>query len=154
MSNIAILTQYNPWPINDGCALRVINLSKQLASKHDCSLVYFSSDENEVDDILDIDIYSNVKKLPVQGLSKISWRRHLRVTEEKYIKLAYPEYYKCILDELRRFLIEHNIDIVISIGLYFAQFLDDINSVKKVMDDYDCLTLTIEREYEVNKRFL
>jgi len=148
MANILFLTNRPPWPIEDGGALRVLNLAKEISNHHDCHLLYFSKNDDIRQCINNLGIFSTINTIPTSKEKK-SWRRHLRFSEENYFQISDPVGFYASVKEINNYIKTHQIDIVIAMGIYIAEYLDHLDNVKKVIDDCDCRTLSLEREFSV-----
>lgn len=147
MANILILTNRPPWPIEDGGALRVLNLAKELTNYNNCHLLYFSDNDDMRLCLNNLEIFSAINIIPtIKG--KKSWRAHLRLSDENYIRLCYPVEFDATVRKINDYIKTNKIDIVIAMGIYVAEYLDHLNNVKKVVDNCDCLTLSAERQFQ------
>lgn len=152
MANILFLTERMPWPIEDGASLRVLNLAKELSKFHACSLTTFSGVPDDSENVARLNIFSDIKT--IEHLKTRSWRRHFRLSDENFLKLSSPLEYERIINFLTEYIKVHNIDIIIAMGVFVAEFLDGVCNVKKVIDDCDSRTLSAERNYQVYKSSL
>lgn len=153
MANILILTDRQPWPMEDGGALRVINLAKSLAKFHNCHLVTITNDDNYLADVFNTKAFSDIKLIKINDKNP-SIIRHLRISDENYLKLAWQDQFERVVDQLNEYVDRNNIKLVLGISIYVSEYLDGIHDVKKVLDDYDCRTLSVERNYSVDRHIM
>lgn len=149
MANILILTNRPPWPIEDGGALRVLNLAKELSNHNNCHILYFSDNDDMLLNINNLGIFTSATNIIPIIKEKKSWRRHLRFSDENYLQISDPVGFNTTVNEINDYIKKNKIDIVIAMGIFVAEYLDYLDDVKKVVDDCDCRTLSIERQFSV-----
>ena len=152
MANILFLTARLPFPISHGGALRVYNICSELSNYHHC---YLACTENDNTDSLNVlkqrNVFKSIQLLPTPPKCK-SFNRHFRLSEANINRLGRPEYYKHVCNLLREVVVHNNIDVVVAVTLNMAEYIDILPGVKKVIDDYDCATLTLDRQATVLKK--
>ena len=140
-------------PLEEGWNLRVVNLGQGLSSAHNVHLASFRQNIECLDKLESMGIFSSINVLPDNGY-KPSLRRFLRFNNYKYYRLAYPEYYRVVKNSLLRLIKVKNIELIVVSRLNEAEFVVHLDGVAKVIDDFDCQTLTLEREYSVTRHKL
>lgn len=155
MAKILFLSERMPWPVEHGASLRVLNLANELSKCHDCNLVIFSeapdSSENS-ENVARLNIFSDIKS--IECIKTRSWQRHFRFSDDNFLRLSSQLEFDGIVNFLNEYINLHDIDIVIVMGIFVAEFLNGICNVKKVVDDCDSRTLSAERNYQVYKSTL
>lgn len=150
MSNILIVASRFPFPYHDGEALRVLNLCRKLSKYHSIYLVSPKRGREGEQEIKNAKIFKEIYVLPDEP-SEQSLLRHIRISDESYHKLAMPAYYQNVVSLLKSLVEKNSIDVVMAITLQMAEYLDEIEYVKKIIDDYDCYYLTKIREFSQSK---
>ena len=153
MAKILILTERVPWPIQYGDALRVLNLSKGLIKEHECHLMAFTEDNMAMSSLASAGIFTELKMLPPLSC-KLSWKRHLRVSDARYLRLADHAHYQHVCGMIQDSIDKNDIDVVVAVSIFIAEYLVGLRGVKKILDDYDCRTLSEERKYKVENQNL
>ncbi|MEA3410203.1 MAG: glycosyltransferase [Pseudomonadota bacterium] len=146
MSRVLFLTKVLPFPLSHGGALRVFHLGRELARDHECFLATFGGQDSlALAELKSREIYREILPLePPSGFS--SALRHFRLSEADLNRLGRPEHYKRTIRVLEAFIEKHRIDVVIAVALHMAEYITSLKGVTRVVDDFDCNTLTLERE--------
>lgn len=146
--NILILSPIIPCSPIHGGSLRTLNLSRELARQHKVALLALGGAQQDLNELQSKDIYNGISlmKEPGQSEKKLSWLRHWRLSDRDYYKSTRRKYYQAVVDRLHEIIEQDNIDLVIAVTLQMSEYIRDLMGVKRVVDDFDCNTLTIERE--------
>ena len=152
MANILVIVNRLPFPLSHG-SLRTFHLNHYLSKKHNCYLAAFDRNSEQLKPLQEEGIFKTITLLPVHKGRKC-FRRHLRLTNENLIKLSSQQYFGNIVKKIENLIENYNINIVVAVTLELAEFIEPLQGVKKIVDDYDCRTLTLEREYEESKKHL
>jgi glycosyltransferase involved in cell wall biosynthesis len=150
VANILILTDLPPADLTHGGYLRTVYLAKELAKKHNCYLATFGGNRAQIQPDVD-GIFRDIKSLPLPPEKRRSPRRHFRWSNSQYIRLSRPKYFSTVICELQSAVTELKIDLVIASSLLVAEYAQALGGVTTILDDYDCHTLNMEREYEARK---
>jgi glycosyltransferase involved in cell wall biosynthesis len=146
MANILFFSGMLPYPLTNGWYLRVHYLSQALSLKHNCYLAAFSYNSTHLKAVQSSAIFKDIYLLePPREKQKIG--RHLRSSNDDLYKKTYPNHYKQVVSKLKSIVSNNNIDLVIVTRLHEAEYVTEINQVKKIVDDFDCHTLRLERDY-------
>ncbi len=149
MANVLILYDALPFPVNHGGRLRVYHLSAALSGANKCYLAAFAINQEQLDAVSSQGIYEDILLLPLAP-EKPSVIRHLRLSNAHLIEASHPTYYRHIVVMLNNYIRQHAIDISIAGDLHLAEYLRGLTVRKRVVDDFDCHSLTMEREYGVS----
>ncbi len=146
--NVLILSPIIPCSPTHGASLRTLNLSRELARQHKVTLLALKGTQQDLNELQSTGIYhtSYLMKQTGQPENDFSWRRHWRLSDRDYHKNTRRAYYKMVVDHLHEIIEQHNINLVIAVTLRMSEYIRDLKDVKRVVDDFDCNTLTIERE--------
>jgi glycosyltransferase involved in cell wall biosynthesis len=150
VANILILTDLPPVDLTHGGYLRTVYLAKELAKKHNCHLATFGGNRGRIQPDVD-GIFRDIKLLPLPTEKRPSPRRHFRWSNGQYLRLSRPKYFSTVIRELQSAVRELKIDLVIASSLLVAEYAQALSGVTTILDDYDCHTLIMEREYEARK---
>lgn len=130
----------------DGGYLRYINLARAISAKRRCFLAVLekSSDGYLRED--DTSIFEQVVYFdgPKDRRSLI---KHLRLSNINFLRKSDPEYLARVCRELTKLVKKHDIRAVIGITIRTAEILSYLPCSTTVVDDYDCVTLTLERSF-------
>ncbi|MCG6870642.1 MAG: glycosyltransferase family 4 protein [Gammaproteobacteria bacterium] len=146
MSRVLFLTKVLPYPLSHGGALRVFHLSRVLAREHECFLATFGGqDTAALAELESKGIYRGILMLePPSGFS--SALRHFRRSESELNRLGRPEHYRHTIRKLEQFARESEIDVVIAVALHMSEYVKPLMGITRIVDDFDCNTLTLQRE--------
>jgi glycosyltransferase involved in cell wall biosynthesis len=146
MANILFFSGMLPYPLTNGWYLRVHYLSQALSLKHNCYLAAFSYNSNHLKAVEKSAIFKGIHLLePIREKQRIS--RHFRSSNDDLYKKTYPNHYKQVVSKLKSIISSNNIDLIIVTRLNEAEYVTEISQVKKIVDDFDCHTLRLERDY-------
>jgi len=146
MVNILIFTNKLPYPLDNGNALRVFNLSKELSKVHICYLASFDINKEQLNPLKKEQIFQEIHLLP-SNKEKKRLRRHIRLSEKRFIQCSTPKYFNIIVNEFETLIDRYNIHLIYICHLELLEYVKDFHNVRKILDDCDCKTLTIERKY-------
>jgi len=143
--NVLIISPFVPYQMMHGGALRVLNLSRELARRHKVSLLALDGTQQELDELRVMGVYNELSLFTLSETA-LSWRRLWRLSNRDYNKNSCSTRYQAVVDSIIEKVENYNIDIVLAVTLRMSEYIRDLKGVKRVVDDYDCNTLTIERE--------
>lgn len=146
MANILFICERIPYPLTAGDALRVFNAAQQLSARgNTCFLAVFEQNSTAVATLDDTGVFQRIIELPACS-EKPSFARHLRLSKISYWRKSCPAYFNVVNKILQGAIRTENIDVVVAVTLHLAEFCLAISGVIKIVDDYDCVTLTLRRE--------
>ena len=143
--NILILNNIIPFPLTHGNALRVYHLSRELARYHNLFLASFNYNKESYNLLNRKNLYKEIIFFEKNN-NKQSFIRHMYLTAGHLYKKHMPGFYFDVVEKLQEYIKEKRITHVISITLKLAEFMDELKNVIKIVDDYDCATLTLLRK--------
>jgi len=146
MSRVLFLTKVLPYPLSHGGALRVFHLSRELGKDHECFLATFGGqDASALIELRSKNIYKEILLLdPPSGFSSL--RRHFRLSESDLNRLGRPEHYRKTIRILDEFIRKSRIEAVIAVALHMSEYINPLHGVTRIVDDFDCNSLTLQRE--------
>jgi glycosyltransferase involved in cell wall biosynthesis len=143
MARVLVLCGSYPADLSSGAELRFWNLCREIAARNDCYLVCFGGVPDGIDPRSHIGVVDcrTLPEIPAQGLS---FMRHLRLTNTRYLESSAPRY----LDEVRATITglaqEWQIDVLVCLVPPAAEVLMHIE-LPKLLDFCDSRTLTLRR---------
>lgn len=69
-----------------------------------------------------------------------------------FARLTMPDYFRDTAEQLKALVRARDIQTVVGVTIHAAEFMDDLPCPTKILDDYDCVTLTLERYREAGQR--
>ena len=148
MAKVLILHDDLPFPLTHGGRLRVHYLSAALLGGNKCFLAAFAVNPEQMDAVSGLGIFEDILLLPLAP-ENYSFMRHFRLNDARFIRSSNRRYIRHVVSILNNYLERHAIDIAIAGNLHLAEYLEQLSVKKKIVDDFDCHSLTMEREYNV-----
>ncbi len=145
MTNLLLITSWIPWPVKDGYALRVIELARHLPAEFRCHLVSLNGDAERVRVLEDQGVFASITLLPPLP-DRRHWLRWLRTDDRNYHRGTYPEHFRHAMRTMQDLVERESIDTVVSVLLRCEEFGRGLEGVTRVIDEFDCLTIAMERE--------
>jgi glycosyltransferase involved in cell wall biosynthesis len=71
------------------------------------------------------------------------------MSDEAFWRRAYPAAFAALMAELQALIHRLDISVVVATDLWLAEFIADLRGVRRVVDDCDCLWLTMQRQMRV-----
>lgn len=151
MTRILVISRGIPWPLANGYALRIYQLAKHLQPSDACHLACLEADASKLTELERNEVFESITLLPELPARK-HWRRLLRRDGNRdYHRLAYPDHFRTAVGMLQDVVDRHHIDIVVSYGVLCEEFMRPLRGARKLLDQCDCGTLTIERDLAVRQ---
>ena len=143
MARVLIFCVSYPANLSVGADLRFQNLCKQIAQRNESYLVCFGEIPAGIDPRSHIGIrgYHTLPNLPRTGRSLM---RHIRLTNEDFLRRSVPDYLDDAQATVARLVDEWKIDVVICMVPPAAEILQQIN-LPSLLDYCDSRTLTFRR---------
>jgi len=132
-----------PTNLADGLHLRVYHLCRELAKSNECFFVGPVPAKMEGVDVSEFG-FSDSRILAPRPKSGRSWRRHFRLSNEKFLEMSSPDYFAKARSIVRDAVVKWNANVVIC----FAPALSEVGlqaGIPKILDFVDSRTLTAER---------
>ncbi len=149
--NILFLTPRFPFPLIGGDRLKPYNLMKHLAKKHNVTLISF---------YIDLPIkQAYLKEIEALGVELIAiplyvpkavFRTGMRLFGHRPLEIDFftqPEFRKAVNEQLQK----KKFDIGISFFMRTAEYLKDMDNIKKILIAEDCRVLYQNRSYKESK---
>ncbi|PCJ67166.1 MAG: hypothetical protein COA58_02280 [Bacteroidetes bacterium] len=150
--NILFLANRFPYPPFRGDKLKIYNLTRRLAKKHDLYLVTFYEDRNELDYLKEIKPF--FKEIELVYLPK--WKSVLNGIPALFssmpLQMAYFKSSK--MKRMVQFAIEqYNIDVIHTQHLRMSQYTKDVD-LPKILDLPDAFSLYFKRRNQTERPFI
>ena len=150
-TNILWLTTELPDTVHHGGVLRLVNLARELGDLGDSYLVALNGAEGSLEGIRRLGIFKEILVLePPQGRPNPA--RHLRWSNTHIAQRGHPKYFRQTAEKLSAWITTREIQVGVAFTLLAAEFLEALPCKVRVVDDYDCVTLTLERHALVGAR--
>jgi glycosyltransferase involved in cell wall biosynthesis len=149
MSTVLALSFQAPYAGPHGSALRVFHLMRELAREHVTHLATFGPPGPEDQQLVDTGVFRSITHLPLPG-GPASLARHLRWSDEDFWRKAYPAAFSGVIAQLQSLIRRLGISVVVATDLGLAEFVAELDGVRRVVDDCDCLWLTLKRQMRVS----
>jgi glycosyltransferase involved in cell wall biosynthesis len=147
LASILVLSDRLPYPLVHGAALRVYHMARELGRLHECHLVSTGTDLSCLEALRQTGVFRSITTLAGPPMQR-SIGRHWRLTNEHLQRAAYPAYYRTMLQELGDLVVRWRVEVVIATTLELSEYIRPLRGVRKVVDDCDCHSLTIERQLQ------
>jgi glycosyltransferase involved in cell wall biosynthesis len=130
--------------------LRSFHIARAIATGGECLLAAPAVNPEYLNELQESGLFRDIQLLPVRpGHGR--WQRKLRTNNGHYLAMGWPRYLQECRDILRKLIDRHSANLVLGVNLSVAEFICAIPGVYRVLDDFDCHTLTLERELEINR---
>lgn len=148
--NILILNSIVPFPANyNGNSIRVFPLSCQIAQRHQCYLAAFGVGDDRYEGVRQTGVYKDILLLPERQPGG-GWRRYSSLRYGNLARVSQPEYFRDIVNRLRKFINRHAIDLVVAHTMQVAEFAEALADLPVIMDEIDCRYLSQRRKIDAN----
>lgn len=151
MTRVLVVNRQVPWPLDDGNALRVLELARHRDSDIECHLACLPYSVEGLADLEAMGVFDSIIMLPDDGGQR-SWRRLIRWGNRDYYRIAHPDQFNTVQATLRRTIRERGIDVLVAILERCEECSRNIAGTPRIVDQYDCMTLAHERQLGVRKR--
>lgn len=149
MTGVLWIIRDLPADPHHGGYLRFISIAKELATTRRMFLAAISCPEDSAAKYRELGIFDEVYEF-TEPSESLHWSRHLRLSNRNFIKRAFPTFFRSAIDQLSNHIRRNEIDTAIAVTLPTAEFLEALPCSTRIVDDYDCATLTLEREFAAN----
>lgn len=142
-----------PLPLTEGDRLRAFHLARGLSTVLPCLLAVPADATAHLDELRRHGPFSDVLLLPeVRGRGRP--RRLLRTDNGWYLRRGWPAWFERTRRALQTFVDAHAVHTVVAGKLPVAELVAALGGVRRVLDDFDCYTLTLERELALHRERL
>jgi glycosyltransferase involved in cell wall biosynthesis len=143
MARVLAVSDRFPDDLASGRFLRVHHLCRQLAERHACFFIDLAGDTRPgtAQELLGM---VDARSAPPVPSHRGSARRHLRISNMRYLHLSHPDYVRATLALLRAHIARWQIDVVVVFPGEITELALEID-LPKILDYPDCDTLTIRR---------
>jgi glycosyltransferase involved in cell wall biosynthesis len=132
--------------LRSGYDLRVAHLLRESPGERHLAAIWVQQPKNQGPATIDLaDVCRSMQVLPGPVPSQPDWRRHLRLDEDDYLRLAYRPFFERTLQELRRIVAEEGITHVAAFGSGVAEFARKLDGCFVLFDVCDSVALTQRR---------
>lgn len=135
-----------PLPLSDGARLRNYHIARALAQDGTCILAAPAVNPQYLDELHETGMFHEILLFPVRPAAG-RWRRTLRLDETFYLQRGWPAYLEQCRLMLKDIACRYDVTMVMAVNLGVSQFVTELPGVIRVLDDCDCVTLTLERDY-------
>jgi len=146
--NILFLTTALPYPLHSGAAIRTFNLIKSIAKRYRITFVAFGNPLQEKDNIKVLKkICADVKVIPLKStkVAPLCILTRSIFSNKPYTIAKYSS--RNMKNLLKGFLKNGNIDMIHCDHLHMAQYVQDVTSIPKIIDEHNI-------ETDIAKRFI
>jgi len=148
MTRVLVLCDSLPSNPADGLHLRIQNLCLELSRYNEC--FFLGSKTGHCDDhSFDRFGFSEGYLLGEKSKRRRGWRRHIRLSNEKFLEMSSPEYFRAARSALTRLSNLWSADVLVS----FASAMSEVGALSKlpkVLDFPDSGTLTRKRAHAIS----
>jgi glycosyltransferase involved in cell wall biosynthesis len=149
VTRVLLLNTRVPWPVDDGNSLRVLELARHRAPDIVCHLVCHPQRVEQADALRGEAIFDSVTVLPARDEQR-DWRRLFRRSGRDYARRAFPRHFARSQRILQELVDGKGIDVLVATLLRSEEYVRPLVGPRKVVDQYDCATLALERELAVD----
>ena len=147
MMRVLVVTSRVPWPLDDGYALRVAELARHCKVDVEFHLATLPERLDGLEALRALGVFRTIELLEPLPPRR-SWRRYFRRGGDRhYHRAAYPGHFASSIRRLQSMIDSLNIDVAVAFLARSAEFVRPLTGVTRVVDQYDCGTLTLEREF-------
>ena len=143
MARLLIMCERLPADLSDGLHLRVNHLCRELARSNECFYFGPLEDEGDRDEARKYG-FSDIREVQDRPKTGRSFRRHFRLSNEKFLEISSPEFFRDVVVALRRAVSLWDVDAVVCFAPGLAEVALKVD-VPKILDFTDSRTLTHER---------
>lgn len=147
MARVLVLCDSLPSNPADGLHLRIRNLCRELSRYDEC--FFLGSRTADCDDeSFDRFGFSDGYLLDERSKRRSGWRRHIRLSNERFLEMSSPEYFRLASSALTKYSSLWCAEVLIS----FAPAMSEVGALcelPKVLDFPDSSTLTRRREHAI-----
>ena len=148
MAKILVLTSRFPYPVIGGDKLRIYKICEALSKEHDITLFSLCESENEINYTVDDSVFSEIKRVYLP-----KWKSYLKCLKALFtdqpLQLAYynsKEFESLVKEKLGEY------NIVLAHLLRTGQYIEDLNSIPKVLEMTDAISLNYQRVSEIKDK--
>lgn len=135
-----------------GYDLRVANLARHLPGEKHLVHVPLTAPDRRTPTLDASSIFDTVQSLDVDFLASAKLRRHLRLSESNYLRLAFPRAAAQARHALQETIERRKITHLLVFGSHLAELTRDLHCAHALFDVCDSVALTLRRELEFGKR--
>ncbi|MEO0973156.1 MAG: glycosyltransferase, partial [Pseudomonadota bacterium] len=139
-----------PLPLTEGDRLRSYHLGRAIAAEGRCHLAVLQADREQLSELQQTGPFDRILALPARPPSP-AYGRHLRLDNGGYLRHGWPRWWRETRQALVEFINLTNATTVIAGKLPVAELVAGLPGARRVVDDFDCYTLTLEREYALER---
>lgn len=139
-----------PLPLTEGDRMRSYYLACATAGAGRCVLAAASGTDEQRQALLRDGPFDEVLMLPPRP-ERGQARRHLRMDNGDYLRSGWPAWFTDCTQALGSFIAEQKVTMAIAGKLTVAELVAGLEVPHRVLDDFDCYTLTLEREYALHR---
>lgn len=150
MTRLLLVNRQVPWPLDDGNALRVLELARHRDPDIECHLACLPYSVDGLADLEAMRVFDSITLLPADG-GRRDWRRLLRWGNRNYYRIAHPAQFNAIQTALRQLVQERRIDILVAVLERCEECSRGLPGIPRIVDQYDCMTLAHERQLAVRR---
>jgi len=146
--NVLVVSHELPWPLADGRTLRTYELARHLPPSFTCHLACLPRGAEARAELAARGVFASIHILPPLPARR-SWRRWLRRGNRNYFQRSYPGYVRRARASLQTIVDREGIEVAVAGGLWCEEMVRGLVGVRRILDQCDCLTLTLERDLAV-----
>ena len=161
LATILVVTNKPLVTTSNGYDLRVWHLSRLLRPHSRLVLLHFPfapggvGQQRDKQDIDVHDLFDEVVATASPEQFKPSFRRHLRLREDRFLEWGYPAFQQQVIDHINALCARHRITKIIAFGSGLAGLLRNPSvSARILIDVCDSMALTLERGMQLHRRHM
>ncbi|MEO0421041.1 MAG: glycosyltransferase family 4 protein [Pseudomonadota bacterium] len=139
-----------PLPLTEGDRMRSYYLACAIAQAGRCVLAATGGTEAQREALLRDGPFDEILMLPPRP-EHGNRRRLLRLDNGHYLRSGWPAWFALCTQALGNFIAEQHVTTAIAGKLTVAELVAELDVPHRVLDDFDCYTLTLEREYALHR---
>jgi glycosyltransferase involved in cell wall biosynthesis len=145
MANLLVLNGSVPFPAHyTGNATRLFPLCTELSKRYNLYLAVFEDDPERLNRLRQTNVFKDILVIPQSKRAKNIWR-YLFLRSGHSDRRSRPGYHKRNVGLLKDFATKNQVDLVLSFGQ--SEYGASFSGYPKIIDETDCLTLTLQRAY-------
>ncbi|MEW6221381.1 MAG: glycosyltransferase [Thermodesulfobacteriota bacterium] len=144
MARILFVTARPPYPLHQGMALRVFHLAREASRCHEVHLAARGLDAGTAEALAASGVFAGL--LPLPALAGPPARsRFLFPLGHHLLRRYAPDQYRRTVASLGAYVRQEGITHAVAVTLPMAEMIAPLAGPRKIVDEYDCASLTMER---------
>lgn len=150
--NVLVLTSRPVVSRSNGYDLRVHNLCKLTPGKLHLAVVPLDSSSETAVSQWNDDVFVTAQSTPPLLVGPKRLRRHLRLSDRRYLQTSTPETFVQVCDDLKALVRDRKIEWIVVFGGDLAEVAEAVGHSRVIVDICDSVSLTARRDLELLPR--